>query len=108
MDKNRTVSLCTFQLHMHVEVPVAVGSKLNNISVETNLSCIQCTFSLVIPFLQNAWTDVMFLPTLCLQQERKKDKEKIKKRKENDLPGAVMQINKWVPVTIIKSHCRLG
>ena len=41
----------------------------------------------------------MFLPTLCLQQERKKDKEKIKKRKENDLPGAVMQINKWVPVT---------
>lgn len=93
---------------MHVEVPVAVGSKLNNISVETNLSCIQCTFSLVIPFLQNAWTDVMFLPTLCLQQERKKDKEKIKKRKENDLPGAVMQINKWVPVTIIKSHCWLG
>ena len=51
----------------------------------------------------------MFLPTSCLQQERKKDKEKIKKRKENDLPGAVMQINKWVPVTIIiKSHCRLG
>ena len=51
----------------------------------------------------------MFVPTLCLQQERKKDKEKIKKRKENDLPGAVMQINKWVPVTIIiKSHCRLA
>ena len=46
----------------------------------------------------NALTDVMFLSTLCLQQERKKDKEKIKKRKENDLPGAVMQINKWVPI----------
>lgn len=50
VDENRTVSLCTFQLHMHVGVPVAVGSKLNNISVETNLSCIQCTFSLVFPF----------------------------------------------------------
>ena len=50
VDENRTVSLCTFHLHMHVGVPVAVGSKLNNISVETNLSCIQCFFSLVFPF----------------------------------------------------------
>lgn len=29
-----------------------------------------------------------------LQQERKKDRERMKKRKETDLPGAVMQINK--------------
>ena len=27
-------------------------------------------------------------------EERRKDKEKMKKRKESDLPGAVMQINK--------------
>jgi pre-mRNA-splicing factor CDC5/CEF1 len=29
-------------------------------------------------------------------EERRKDKEKMKKRKESDLPGAVMQINKYV------------
>lgn len=27
-------------------------------------------------------------------EERRKDKERMKKRKESDLPGAVMQINK--------------
>lgn len=30
-------------------------------------------------------------------EERRKDNEKMKKRKESDLPGAVMQINKSVP-----------
>ena len=29
-----------------------------------------------------------------IQQERKKDRERMKKKKESDLPGAVMQINK--------------
>lgn len=35
-------------------------------------------------------------------EERRKDKEKMKKRKESDLPGAVMQINKYV---VCKSVC---
>ena len=29
-----------------------------------------------------------------LQRERRKDKEKLKKRKENDLPGAITNQNK--------------
>lgn len=41
------------------------------------------------------------------QQERKKDKEKIKKRKENDLPGAVMQINKLNNPDSVKQRSKL-
>ena len=32
----------------------------------------------------------------CCQRERKKDKDRLKKRKENDLPGAIASQNKWV------------
>lgn len=41
------------------------------------------------------------------QQERKKDKEKMKKRKENDLPGAVMQINKLNNPDSVKKRSKL-
>ena len=34
-------------------------------------------------------------------EERRKDKEKMKKRKESDLPGAVMQINKYDCINIM-------
>lgn len=41
------------------------------------------------------------------QQERKKDKDKMKKRKENDLPGAVMQINKLNNPDSVKKRSKL-
>lgn len=41
------------------------------------------------------------------QQERKKDKEKMKKRKESDLPGAVMQINKLNNPDSVKKRSKL-
>ena len=31
----------------------------------------------------------------CMQRERQKDREKLRKKKESDLPGAVMQMNKY-------------
>lgn len=31
----------------------------------------------------------------CVQRERQKDREKLRKKKESDLPGAVMQMNKY-------------
>lgn len=41
------------------------------------------------------------------QQERKKDKERMKKRKETDLPGAVMQINKLHDPDSVKKRSKL-
>lgn len=41
------------------------------------------------------------------QQERKKDRERMKKRKETDLPGAVMQINKLHDPDSVKKRSKL-
>ncbi|XP_001630383.2 cell division cycle 5-related protein [Nematostella vectensis] len=41
------------------------------------------------------------------QQERKKDKERMKKKKESDLPGAVMQINKMNNPDHVKKRSKL-
>ena len=35
------------------------------------------------------------LPFSCIQRERQKDREKQKQKKENDLPSAMMQMNKY-------------
>ena len=45
--------------------------------------------------LWNQYTQQYVYFSPCVQRERQKDREKLRKKKESDLPGAVMQMNKY-------------